>query len=224
MPSDYFWEDLDQASQRLRNSIVPYDGLPCHISEVRPHTDGIPRAILQMLPLSAAQPIKTKSLASPKFKRFRESVPLGFINCFFGGKIRTCSFLERQTNRTVVHGLNNGNVRAYRFYENGSFENEYNFMNYVNDPSFVDMAIGNYPSLRESFDNLVDGSTVAIHRKYALAKYANKVTLYRERRVIGPVPDGNTILLFRNKIHWKEELIDLTKSLKTFEGINVREF
>src|SRR5687768_2566821 len=141
MTTDYFWESHEQASQRLNNSIILYDDRPCFVTEVCPHVDGTPRAHIRMIPDEI--PGATKALNSPKFGKFRQSVPLGFINEYFNGRVKTCSFIERTTNRTVVHGLNDGNTRVMRFYANGQFDHEYRIRDFVNSRAFLDMAVGN---------------------------------------------------------------------------------
>ena len=65
-----FWADVEQAQERLVNSLVLYDDQPAYVIEVTGgFGDGIPRANLY---LGTSREATRKRLDSPKFKRFRE--------------------------------------------------------------------------------------------------------------------------------------------------------
>lgn len=217
--TDFFWENHEQAHQRLNNGVILFGGSPVFVQDVQAHTDGVPRAHIHLLPSKDAT---TKKLNNPLFERFRQSVPLGYINCFFGGATRHCSFLERTTPRTVLHGLTNNNVGCQTLNYNGSFTNDKRFMAYVYDQSFVDMAIGNYPTFKETAGSMIPASSVAIHRNYALVRNERGlISLFRGRKKIASVPDANTVLLLPGKAHWKEEIQDMSRG--AFKDVLVRE-
>lgn len=207
--SPYFWTDEQQASQRLRNSVVMYDGEPVFIRDVRGgYEDGIPRALLTYCKDGKDS---TRRLDSPKFGRFRTLPKLGWLNNENGRPF----FLERQTRRTVTHGLSNNNVVVYRKvgdsydwntrdeYGDGSSFNRICF-----EQGFVNLQKNVFPSLQGTLTNIGEDQAVAYSPLYLVYRDTLGLRwLYRGIERIGLFTGTDTLNLLSKFSFYREEIM-----------------
>lgn len=222
---DIFWTDINQAGERLNNSVVLYDGQPVFIQRVEEHDDGDVRAYC----MDCADRTKSqrKKLNSPKFSRFRELPQLGWVNP--AGDYRTAGalFLARVTQTARTHGLTSQNVSVANFRygaEDGSLaiqRGNYGFGTLMFDTGFVDGHNGKYPSLEEILRQIKDGSAIAFSRKWAVVRdYHGIKWLYRETQRVGLFTGADTLNLFSKTAYLREEIMsDKAVSINT-----IREF
>src|SRR3990167_4725119 len=105
--TEFFWTDIDQASEKLLECVILCDDTPVQVIEIRKTTDSkIPEIVIELL---SDGRILTLSLADDSFHNFRKLPQLGWMN-LHNDKKPTCIFLSRRLTRSRLHGLNNQNV------------------------------------------------------------------------------------------------------------------
>ena len=203
-----FWADVEQAQERLVNSIVLYDDQPAYVIEIiGGFGDGIPRANLY---LGTSREATRKRLDSPKFKRFRELPKLGWMNKPDRG---TAYLISRTATRTRTHGLSDGNVRMTTYYpgEGGRFGRADNdrFSAIARTEDFMALHNGVYPNLSQVLEVIDKGSCMAFSRHYLVVRDSDGLRwLYRDTTKIGLFTGANTLNLLSSGTFYREELME----------------
>ncbi len=205
--TEYFWTDLEQAQQRLTNSVVLYDGQPVLIAQVEEGDDGIPRGQLYTLP-----DLKTtvrKKLNSPKFKRFRELPPLGWINHHGRGQ---AVYAARRAVNGRVHGVSAGNTlisivnqaAIHPVLQAGAMS----FNTLIGDKGFVDGHNNDFPNLKEILGRIKPSTAVAFARTFCVIADMDGVRwLYRGPDRVGIFAEPDVLSLPRKFSYLREEIM-----------------
>lgn len=210
---DMFWTDTQQARERLQNSVVMYDGEPVYVENIQngeDFDDLIPRASIYF----CKEPKKRlrKKLDSPKFKKFRELPPLGFM---LSNNNSRCLFMYRTSNRTRIHGLSQRNVSVLAFNpESGANEyflrrDEYNFSSIYFDPGFVAACESSFPSLSKILLNIKELSALPYSHKFAVYRDSIGIRwLYRNSERVGFFSGADTLNLLEKTAFYREEIME----------------
>lgn len=221
--TDYFWTDLDQAQQRLNNSVVLYDDQPVYIEEIRGgYEDNVPRAFIN--PCDDQSVRKSKMLNSPKFKKFRELPKLGWMNSV-NPKVDAV-YLSRRTSTTRVHGLNAENVIVQNFQKTPGVNAKlaggvYTFRNFNFDKGFCDAHNNVFPSLEKILDKIPENAAIAYSRLFAVVRDNDGIRwLYRGPEKVGIFTGVDTLNLLSKHAYLREEIMED----KAFTLNTIREF
>lgn len=233
-----FYENINEALSRLRQTVILYDGHPYYIHTITDHkNDGKFRvymssvevvgslqiSIFNQLPhghslmgpkLDAYMaehpdlPLLRKQMDSPLFNRFRP-FPLGMCNSG-----ANAFYLERYPARPhMTQGLQQNMVSSTKIacvtYGVGGSVNLFT-------ESFRDCVLGHYPSPKEVLEKLRSdrylNESVAFHREFALVKgpIGTLFLAYKEG-VVGDLPelDFSRLRLDKSKWYLKEAIEDL---------------
>ncbi len=212
--TDTGFEGVEQARQRLEGTTVVFDGEGYSLRQVTQEPDGL-SATLYKLPVSGSKTNKSivHSLKDPKFNRFRP-FELGFVNLFdeeFVGNNTNCLFTYRRPLRSGARQGLSREALDGRYLQNsrgtGRCEG-WNIDTLNQCQSFADMLKGSYPTYVEAVDNLINNSSIAFDRNYAVLKDVDGlIWLYRKLERIGLVQDkSKEILLFSTKGYLREEI------------------
>lgn len=219
--SEYFWHSVEQAAERLSNTVVLYDDIPVYIQAVEAHQDGIPRGYIEDLQNRKAE---RKMLNSPKFNRFRDLPNLGWVNMMDGTQYGTSLYVERGVRRgTRQHGLNGNNTVVHKLTEAGivspTGSNNAMFGIVMRDRGFLATHRNEYPSLTKVLEIVQEGSPLAFGRKWCVATIDGFTYLFRERTRVGIFSGRDTLLLAQKFAYLREELF----AEKHFDINNLRE-
>ena len=221
-PKDAFWTDAQQASERLLNSVILYDGNPVLVTGVRGadhFDDGIPRVSIKKI--GAGTPdvsSERKRIDSPKFNKYRALPTLGFMNV---SRTRKAIFLERRTVRGRQHGLTNSNVKGVSLWAQEKLiensRNEYlttplsgfHFESYYFSEDLKKMFNNEYPPLSDILANIRTREFIAYSRMFAVYKDTLGICwLYRADERIGLFTNNNTLSLVRKFRPYREEITE----------------
>ena len=198
MPSHLFWENSQQAGERLNGTVVLLGDLPVQIQRVQPSADDL--SIADIL-LPSGEVIQ-RNLADEAFHRFRKLPPLGWTNYR-----DTAVFLRRRIRRTTRHGLNNDNVVTYHGSTGGDLlpVASPNLMRVFTDKGFEDSCKGSFPTMEEALSRLRQDRFIALSNDTAIGK-GQDTYLYYKDRVCGKVLDANTLQLAKRVSYLRESL------------------
>lgn len=209
-----FWTDSRQASERLANSIVMYDGKPLYIERVtagEEFEDGEPRAVTMSCDGTSTR--KRKKLSSPKFKNFRELPPLGF--CILKEHGNLCVFTQRIVTQTRTHGLSTRNVQTSSFTPRKTGKGDLfslrtdtvDFSSVMFDPGFHNSCRNDFPSLESILTNIQERTALPYGHNFAVYRDTVGVRwLYRKKDRVGFFSGADTLVLLPKKAHFREEI------------------
>lgn len=207
MKSTYFWTDVEQATERLLNTVVLYENKPVYIQTIEANADGIPRAIIYECKDKTKTPSR-KMLNSPHFARFRDLPTLGWVNRSSGTPI----FLARRTMTARIHGLSGANVTCTGFQFNEEqtpavVPGADRFPNLMFDTGFVQCHDGEYPSLDSVLSRIKPGTAIAVTNVFCVARDRDGVRwLYRDLQRVGIFTGNNTLNLISRYLYLREEI------------------
>lgn len=218
-----FWTDTAQASERLHNSVVNYDGKPTYIEDVFTSNDNVPSCHAMILPNSER---KVLSLADEKWNNFRDLPRLGWFNYVSSSQKRISPvLLERRAVNSRIHGLCANNVSSYQTARNGLTKERAAYITeYVKNAGYLETMHDEsaFPKLSEilmSLDNNPGG--VAFSSKFCVVVTEEGMKwLYRKSKRIGLFTGADSLNLFPKNGFYKEEL----QGCPSFDITNVREF
>ena len=199
---DLFWEDAQQARDRLSNTVVLYGDDPVFIGDVRP--DGpVVKADVTFYPTGKFIQL---NLADSRFHKFRTLPPLGWVN---NTKDKTAYYLERRVRRTTRHGLFNDNTSCLfaDLAGGGVIEAGHRFSTISQDLGFSESCKGLFPTLEEVLTNVKQGNIIAISNSFAIGKNPiGAYLLYHHKICCGIFTDLSSVLLFQDKKYLRETL------------------
>lgn len=207
--ADIFWTDTTQARERLANTVVMYDGEPVIILDILngdDFDDRVPRAYMNYCSKLADTP-QRKRLDSPKFNKFRDLPPLGFLNCPKYGAV----LLERRAARSRLHGLCDTNVACWFFSKEHGYEMrrmDGGWKRYYTSEGFIESCKDVFPTLEEVLLNIKEVSSIAFSRKFAV--YRDELGLrwlYRNEQRIGLFPNAKSLCLISKFKFYREEIM-----------------
>lgn len=222
------YEHLDDATMRLRSTVVRYKGEPVYITALQEGTeDEIFRVFFKPLPM------KDSLAAPPKFRLNNDGFPvlgkkereeeerkyisskffdispfkMGYIN-----RAKGAAYCSRLPNRVQKQGLSSENFTAK------SPNNDFNFNSFLICPGLSDMVHGKYPTLREAQQMLLEKKSplIAFSREFAISRdeiLGNLHHVFYKGDKVGAYLDGGLILGDRFKC-LKESLIELGVPVK----------
>lgn len=171
------YDSLEEAQNRLGQTIVTYEGRPVYVALVEPHPDETMRLRITEWPFSGA-PVR-KKINSPAFNRF-QTPPLGFANYFRDGLTHT-SYCERIPARQRHQGL-----CANVFSGSSLVGHDLNWARFYTSDAFREMVMGEYPAWDDAVARLVPNSSIAVDREFAVMMTPEGfVHFYYKRDVIG---------------------------------------
>ena len=202
--TSYFWTDATQASERLRNSTILYDGLPYFVLDIENNDDGIPRAILSMGGKSVR-----KKLNSPKFKKFRELPPIGWFNSSRRG---VAQLIERRVISTRTHGLSTNNTVLYEMScktaEMMVSERD-NYQSICQDKGYIDAVKKTFPALPDILSQIRKQEAIAYNSMFCVVRDADGIRwLFRNQEKIGLFTGVGSLMLINSKNFYREEIQD----------------
>jgi hypothetical protein len=226
MTSEYFWTDMGQADERLRNTVILYDNSPVLVEAILSgdnYDDKIHRISIRDCS-NRNSGTSRKTMNSPKFKKFRELPKLGWMNSdtFELGAM----FISRNTARTRLHGLSDTNTRLANIRYNTQdgfpvFCYDYRFMNFIYDSGFVNAHKGIYPSLDKILANIKECSSIAYNRNYCVIRDGTGIRwLYRGLDRVGMFTGADTLCILKKFSYLREEIMED----KSFTLNTIREF
>lgn len=200
MADKMFWTDTAQASERITNTYVLYDGSPVYVERIR--ADGsaevleYPKRERRMIPLSDAG-----------FKNFRILPPTGWVNYKYG---KTAIYLQRRPRRSRQHGLTGDNVYTGYLNKTGTFSTGgYSYEEIVGDEGYILACKNDYPSLDDVLMHIREGSALAVSPQYAVFRDDAGVRwLFRGSDKVGIFSGTDTLMLLKKYLYLKEELSD----------------
>lgn len=231
-----FYETIDEALIRLRNTIVVYDGEPYHIWTICEHPDGIFR--VYMTPVEEVQKAVIPCLHGYSHGSMQLA---GALDKHVDGKVQCgCTIVRKMMNSPLFNRfkpfqLGMVNEKGSAIYlerkplrpktEQGLTHNmidgtliNMSPMTWVYSPfteGFRDCVLGHYPSPKECLAGLTAdniNSSVGFHRNFALVKGPiESLYLAYKSEIIGFLPRGDfsVLKLGRQFKHMKETVQDL---------------
>lgn len=205
--TDFFWTDINQAVERLTQTVVMYDGEPVFIREVLLDSNP-PKASVYFFTDGST---KTKLLSSPKFNRFRTLPALGWMNPVDTKKIGiNAMFMNRRVISTRSHGLSSNNVVVYCLMKDS---NEFSsgrlaFNNVYDDPGFLHIQTNQYPTLASTLQKIEDSSVIAYSPLFAVFRDNRGIRwLYRNLEPVGIFTGADTLNLLQKYSYLREEIM-----------------
>lgn len=239
-----FYENIQEALLRLKNTVVLYDGEPFYILTITDHSDGKFRVymchikdapnchlpVLSALPhghpsmasqldpyvgtKSAGVEVIRKQMDSPKFNKFRP-FPLGMMNLKGG-----CIYVERKPLRPKTEqGLTANMLEGTPL--SACMINTHKSNIGMFSVEFRDCIMGDYPSPNECLKGLKGDNinySVGFNRNFALIRGPiDTLFLAYKNEVVGALPRGDFsgLVLGRKHKHLKE----VCQELKLFSQI-----
>lgn len=219
MHYENFYENLEEASFRLNQSIVMYDGQPVYIHSLENNTDGIVRVRIQELPLDEAKINNTtrKMINSPKFNRFRP-FELGNMNLLASGVIYPYR-LERVPVRTRTQGTTQTNTRLNPLFPELRNPN-FGFNSLLYNEGFVEMCRGVYPTWDEYIETGIPSCALSRDIAIRLSEDTGLRFLKYKELYAGIVTEKGVVALYP-KYNYLREAIE---ELKVFSGVKTNLF
>jgi hypothetical protein len=215
--TDSGFEHVDQARQRLEQTIVLYDGRGYYVNTVAENSERVPSVYVGELPWdfgSSKQKFEQKRLDDPAFNKFKP-FELGFVNLFDSPSGITNDYNTLFTYRRPIRsgarqGLSRESIdgRYLQGSRGGRLEGLDLFNQLAPCKSFADMLAGSYPTFDEALTNLIPESSIAFARNYALLTDKDGlVWVYRQLERIGLVNNkSKEFFLFSAKKFLREEI------------------
>ena len=208
-----FWTDFEQAQQRLRGTIVMYDGSPFYIENVRVSEDDPEEFVAHggMVNDRGVYERHDVNLEDEGWNDFRNLPALGYVNT-----PTHLYHIARLPARTVKHGHGGGNTRLSYVQPNGGLgrvdQSVTNFATSVKNGKWYKLACQKvFPSFKDALDNLDlhPQMTIAFSpRHYIVRDKSSGVTsMFRDQRQIGIILE-DAVLLTRKNACYREELAD----------------
>lgn len=217
-----FWEDLNQAQERIYHTHILYDKKPAFVREIV--DDGaVPRLRLDTFDNKGVPYRELVRMDDPKFGKFRNLPLRGWFNSTATGKCEAV-YLARNAKRSRTHGLTYNNTVAYTF-KNGaelSPSRDYNSNVYMSHSSYCEAhEEDGYPKLEDILLTIREGSAIAYSPTFCVYRCEDGVRwLYRKRNRIGMFIGADTLSLFPKLGFYREEIM----SDKRFTLNNIQEF
>lgn len=205
---DIFWTDATQARERLTNTVVLYNGEPVIIIDVlngEDFDDRVPRAYMDYCGKDGKP--ERKRLDSPKFNKFRDLPPLGWLNDGKYGAV----LLERKAARSRAHGLCDTNVFVRHFLKDYGYDlcrMDGGWKRFYTTEGFIESCKDVFPTLEEVLLNVKENSGIAFSRKFAV--YRDDLGLrwlYRNEQRIGLFPNSKSLSLISKFKFYLEEIM-----------------
>lgn len=216
MHYENFYENLEEASFRLNQSIVMYDNKPVFIHSLENHKDGIVRVQIQELPLSETEnnAFTRKMINSPKFNRFRP-FELGNMNLLSGGVIYPYR-LERIPVRTRIQGTTGTNTRLNPLFPELRNPN-FNFNSLLYNEGFVEMCRGIYPTWNEYIETGIPSCALGRDIAVRLSESTGLRFLKYKELYVGVVTEKGVVVLYPKFNYLREAIEELLvfSSVKT---------
>lgn len=204
-----FWEDRQQARERLLNTVVLYGNNPLWVQAIEATQDGSGRGndIYGMeytgkdsKGVSAKHP-----MADPLFHRFRKLPPVGWFNSYAH---KNAVLINRRPVRSRLHGLNSQNVEILISDDEGQLHrHDDKILAVVADKGYVESCYGVRPPMKDVLLHIKSGSTLAVSEKFAISRDKKGLRwLWRKNEKIGLFAGVDTVVLTEDAVFYREEL------------------
>lgn len=201
--SDTFWTDGTQATERLQDTVINYDGKAVLVVGCGEESISIRNTVNKkvLVPMS-----------DPKWNKFRDVPRSGWYNAEIRGFPYTGAvYVRRASVRTRSHGLSRNNSTVYFFDpQRGLYQSrDYNIKSIIHNEVFYESQAGEYPQFEAAYNVLREGSGLALCPLYCLSRDMNDGrALWRKRKKVGIVLTPDTIHLHRKYSYLREEILD----------------
>lgn len=216
--TDYFWTDVNQASDRLHGTVILYDDRPCYVEEVLAHDDK-PKARIIFCDDRKAGSVR-KELNSPKFNKFRTLPKLGFVNRVSDSRLL---LLSRAVVSTRRHGYCGDNINVKVLfnmepssdgldripYFSGNRDSAAFNSNVFFDLGFTATHKGQFPSLDAILQKLNPSTGLAFHNNFAVVRDSTGMRwLFRLDQRVGFFSDATSLVLFPRFSYLRQEIME----------------
>ncbi|MBU6231630.1 hypothetical protein KGP36_03085 [Patescibacteria group bacterium] len=213
-----FWEDAQQAIDRISGTYVTYDSMPAYVDNINGGRDGGTLSADLLFRHSGER--KTVPLSDPGFRRFRLLPMTGWVN---NVKWKKALLVERRPVRRTRHGYTNDSIQVGDI-TRGFYEVQWRNYNYdivTRDAGYAEAHQGVFPPLEAVLSLLREGDTIAVSPLFAVHRDDLGLRwLYRLGNRVGLFPDATTLLLMKAHAYLREEIINHPPIAVT----NLREF
>lgn len=205
--TSFFWEDWEQAMERLPDTTVLFNNEPVLIIRIENAHPEPPVATLCKLP-DITTPHRV-SLADPGFKLFRELPTLGWLNYADNdGGLPSSFYCYRIPVRSRLHGLGSHNVRVDGFYKDNLVRSQdHNFASLYSNDFIINSMKGNYPNSREILETVPNNCALAFSNKGAIYRDDIGIRwLYINAQKVGFFTEPTVLQLPQKFAFMKEEI------------------
>ena len=214
-----FWEDRDNARERIQGSYIMYDDDIVYVEAVDTYESKLSAKVLDPAAKGSNARYRWIPLDDPGFKMFRELPLVGWVNVALRG--RPCAFYLRRTpRRQRMHGLSANSIFVLEF-RGGSLvkSGDYGCASVFGDDAYKLCLQGKYPSLEMVLDRLPAGMSCAINNKYVIYHDDGGLKwLFRNEERIGMI-SGMSLVLLKGASCYQDELLSDVKTYP-FSSIN----
>jgi hypothetical protein len=220
--TDYFWTSIEQAIERLRGTVVIYDGKPVYVSAIEPNDGGssTPKALIHDCD-DPDQKISRKILSSAKFEKFRVLPNLGWVNLH--GR-RDAVFVYRRTTASRLHGLAGVNTYVEAFDRRNGLSLSLQIVSFdtvYTDKGFTESHQNNFPNLNEILVSIREDTAIAYSRIFCVSRDNVGIRwLYKNKDRVGLFVGNDTLNIFTKFAFLREEIM----ADPSFTVNNIREF
>lgn len=206
MAKKMFWEDVQQANERLAGTYVLYGDEAKYIAECASR-DGTPKA--RVINMRTAKE-DWVDLADEKFHDFHKLPPMGYVNLISLGYPQA-ALLTRIPERSRLHGIRANRV-AVAFLNGPTLSNGgLGFEQIVVDKGYYDAIVKSYPTARQILENLEERESAAFSPSYAISKDDFSVfRLWRRNLLIGII--NEEVVSFAKTTECYREELDQTET------------
>jgi len=199
-----FWSDAQQASERLLHTFILYEDEPVYVENIA--ADGDRDAVASLRRYSPKEGRFSANLSDPRFHKFRKLPAKGWINA---ERQAAAYYVERRPVRSRTHGLNGNNTSVAYVRPDGNVTwRDIAFEDIARDPGYAAACKNEYPSFRDIYDHVRNGSCIGINPSFAMFRDdAGLRWLYKGVRKIALIPNNDTLLITEKFSYLKEEIM-----------------
>lgn len=201
MANKMFWEDVQQANERLAGTYILYGDAVRYVASCETR-DGIPSARLQDMRTGNQE---WRDLSDENFHSFHKLPPMGYVNLVSLGYPQA-ALLTRHPERSRLHGIRSNRV-AVAFLNGPALGNGgYGYEQVATDFGYDDAIKRDFPTAKQIIENLDEKQSAAFSPSYAISKDEFSVfRLWRRNLLIGIVNE-DSVSFTRETSCYKEEL------------------
>jgi hypothetical protein len=205
MDKKMFWEDVQQAQDRLSGTYVLHGDKVVFVERCE-NRDRLPSArCLDTIASSTAW----YPLTDEAFHDFHKLPPLGYVNITRTGYPHAV-LLQRLPERSRSHGLKTNRISVSGLVGPGLAPSAYNYDHIVVDKGYGMAIRGEYPTAKEILDNLDEDTSAAFSPSYAISRDSFGILrLFRKQLMIGVI-DEEVVKFARTTDCYREELQQTT--------------
>lgn len=197
-----FWEDINQANERLQGTYVLHGERVLYVDRAEDNGNG---PILRCSPIGKTS-MESISLADPLWNDFHTLPPMGYMN-YIGDGIPRAVHMARRPERSRSHGIRSAAVVVTDLRGTGPVpSSNKDFSIVAIDKGYKYRVSGIFPTVSEILEGLVEESSAAFSPTFAICKDSfGLFRLYRKLALIGLISNKG-IRLSPSTICYREEV------------------